>query len=123
MASKLSFIVFDSLGDDGVNQPKVSAIEILATGGEQYPLISVAQIADQTNTVGDVIESLGINASGGNPSENFSYSISSQPLGVTVEPANGLIYGAIDANASIGGLNNDGVYNVDVITSKLGSQL
>ncbi len=107
---------FDALGIDGVDQPKISAIEIL-TGGQFSP-ITVEPIADQTDQVGALIGNLGIAASGGDSNSNFSYSISGQPAGILVEPTNGLIYGTIENSALTGGLNNDGVHQVSVSVAK-----
>ena len=111
---------FESQGSDGADQPKVSAIEVL--GAVQYPVIQVAAIADQNNNTGDTVGSLGVNASGGNPSANFTYSIVGQPDGIQIEPTNGLIFGTISSAAAAGGPNGDGIHQVDVQVSKPGSE-
>ncbi|WP_411896261.1 malectin domain-containing carbohydrate-binding protein, partial [Winogradskyella sp. A2] len=67
-------LLFDAEGADGVDEPKVSAIEVYSL--VQYPAISVDAIADQDNLVDDVISTLGVSASGGNPAANFTYAIS-----------------------------------------------
>ncbi len=110
---------FDTVGSDGVDQPKVSAIEVVS-GGSFAPIV-VQPISDQNNMVNDVIGSLGVSASGGDPNANFIYEISGQPDGIQIEPTNGLIYGTINSNSATGGINNDGVHNVTVSVSKLGS--
>ncbi|MCK0148347.1 PKD domain-containing protein, partial [Arenibacter sp. F26102] len=103
----------------GVDQPKISAIEILSANS-QFPSINVNPITNQNNNINDQI-SLGTSASGGDPDANFNFSISGQPSGVEIEPTNGLIFGNINASAVNGGPNGDGVHSVIVTVSKPGS--
>ncbi|WP_157805259.1 Kelch repeat-containing protein [Confluentibacter citreus] len=103
-----------------VENPLLNAIEIMAAS-PQYPSITVNPITDQANLIGDVISTLGVSASGGNPNNNFTYAISGQPLGIDIEPTNGLIYGTIDPTACTGGENNDGVHSVTVTVEKIGA--
>ena len=113
-------INFSSLTEvGGADQPKVSAIEVIG-GTSQFPPITVDPIADQISLVGDVAN-LGISASGGDPGENFSYSISGQPLGIDIEPTNGMIFGTIANGALNGGPHADGFHQVTVAADKPGS--
>uniref|UniRef100_UPI00047BDC8D malectin domain-containing carbohydrate-binding protein n=1 Tax=Arenibacter latericius TaxID=86104 RepID=UPI00047BDC8D len=105
--------------DGGVDQPKISAIEIL-TNNSQFPPINIDQIADQNNVVDDPI-SLSTSASGGDPNANFNFSISGQPSGLEIEPTNGLIFGTISSSAVNGGPNGDGIHSVMVTATKPGS--
>jgi hypothetical protein len=105
--------------DGGADQPKVSAIEIRKDLGN-FPSLNLSPIANQTNLVNENVD-FGVTATGGDPNVNFAYSISGQPSGITIEPTNGLIYGSVDAIATSGGVNNDGVHNVTVTVSKTGS--
>ena len=100
-----------------IQDPIVNAIEIL---GIQYPDISIDPIADITNCELEISDFSAI-ATGGNPSQNFTYSISGQPSGIQIEPTNGLIFGTIDSSAVSGGPSNDGVHLVTVTVSKPGS--
>lgn len=100
-----------------IENPLISALEIL---GVQYPVINVNSIphivsCDYSNA------DFGVSASGGNPADNFTYEISGQPLGINIEPTNGLIFGNIDSTAVNGGPNNDGIHEVTVTVSKPGS--
>ncbi|MET7030280.1 PKD domain-containing protein [Sediminicola luteus] len=106
-------------GVGGVDQPKLSALEIYENN-TQFPPIVVNPIADQINEVGD-ISNLNVTASGGDPQANFSYSISGQPAGIAIESTNGQIYGTIGASAASGGPNGDGTHSVSVTVSKSGS--
>ncbi len=103
----------------GVDQPKVAAIEVYGQNA-QYPPIVVAPIANQFNAVGGV-PNFNVNASGGNPAANFTYTISGQPAGVQIEPTNGHIFGTIAAGAATGGPSGDGNHTVSVTASKPGS--
>ncbi|WP_418511578.1 malectin domain-containing carbohydrate-binding protein [Corallibacter sp.] len=100
-----------------LQDPLINAIEIM---GIQYPEILVYPIADQSNCELEFAD-FAVVASGGNPSDNLLYEMSGQPLGVHMEPTNGLIFGTIDESAVTGGPNSDGVYQVTVTVSKPGS--
>ncbi|WP_452228115.1 HYR domain-containing protein [Lacinutrix sp. MEBiC02404] len=100
-----------------IENPMVNAIEILAL---QASDIIIDPIADITNCVLEISDFSAI-ANGGSTSENFTYSISGQPSGLQIEPTNGLIFGTINPSAITGGLNSDGVHQVTVTVSKLGS--
>lgn len=113
-------IDFSSLASvGGVDQPKISAIEIIA-GGSQFPPLTVNPIADQSGQVGQTTD-LSVSASGGDPNANFTYSISGQPLGIDIEPTNGLIFGTIANEAINGGPNGDGEHQVTITVVKPGS--
>ncbi|EAR01118.1 putative secreted protein [Maribacter sp. HTCC2170] len=103
----------------GIDQPKVSAIEILS-GGVTFPPLILEPIVDQANVINDNI-SFGVTATGGDSNANFTYQISGQPDGVQIEPTNGLISGIISSAAASGGANNDGQHVVSVAVSKPGS--
>ncbi|HMC02138.1 MAG TPA: malectin domain-containing carbohydrate-binding protein, partial [Flavobacteriaceae bacterium] len=100
-----------------IEAPAVNAIEIL---GLQYPEIEVDPIEDIISYDGDYLD-FTVVASGGNPADNFTYSISGQPDGIIIEPTNGLVSGTIQSSAVIGGPNNDGVHIVTITVSKPGS--
>jgi hypothetical protein len=112
-------LIFDAEGSDGVNQPKVSAIEVFSFS--QYPGISIDNIVAQHNIIGDEISTLEIAASGGNPSADFTFAIAGEPDGIFIEPISGLIYGTLSPSAVFGGPENNGVHQVLVTVSKLGS--
>ncbi|MDU8885505.1 malectin domain-containing carbohydrate-binding protein [Yeosuana sp. MJ-SS3] len=100
-----------------IEAPVVNAIEIL---GLQYPIIQVDPISDMISFEGDYLD-FTVVASGGNPADNFSYSISGQPDGIAIEPTNGLVSGTIQSTAVTGGPNSDGIHNVTITVSKPGS--
>ncbi|MEJ1222370.1 PKD domain-containing protein [Sediminicola sp. 1XM1-17] len=103
-----------------VENPLVNAIEI-RVDNSQYPPIFIDPIADQDNQVGES-STISVGASGGDPNANFTYSISGQPVGINIEPTNGQIFGTINADASEGGPNGDGIHLVTVVVTKPGSQ-
>ena len=104
----------------GERHPVINAIEIL--GNETaFPPITVDPIADQSNLINDSV-SLSAMASGGDPNLGFTYDISGQPLGLSINQTTGEISGMVDANAATGGPNNDGIYQVTVAVGKSGSQ-
>ncbi|WP_452225879.1 malectin domain-containing carbohydrate-binding protein [Lacinutrix cladophorae] len=100
-----------------LENPMVNAIEILAL---QASDIIIDPIADITSCALEISDFSAI-ANGGSTSENFTYAISGQPSGLQIEPTNGLIFGTIDASATTGGLNSDGIHQVTVTVSKPGS--
>jgi hypothetical protein len=100
-----------------LNSALINAIEIL---GLEYPIIEMVPIADKTNIEGDnPVET--VNATGGNPLDNFTYVINGQPDGITIEPTTGEFLGTISASAFTGGPNNDGIHDVTITVSKPGS--
>jgi len=100
-----------------LNSAMINAIEIL---GLEYPIIEVDPIADKTNAEGDnPVET--VIASGGNPVENFTYEISGQPDGITINSTTGEFIGTISSSAATGGPNNDGIHEVTITVSKPGS--
>lgn len=95
-------------GVGGIDQPKLSALEVLGNTVQGTPIL-VDPIANQTSTLGERLNgSLGVSASGGDG--NLKYSAVGLPPGVVIEPTNGQIGGTIASSASV---NNP--YNV-VIT-------
>jgi hypothetical protein len=56
-------------------------------------------------------------ASIGNPTFDFSYSISGQPNGITIDSSSGEISGIVDAAALSEGPNSNGLHFVTVIVS------
>ncbi len=102
-----------------VNDPLVHAIEVVE-GTITYPPLTMDPIEDQANNVNDNIDFF-TTAFGGNPNENFTYSISGQSAGVDIEPTNGHIFGTVASGAENGGPAFNGIYNVTVTASKPGS--
>ena len=94
-------ISFSSLAvDGGMDQPKVSAIEVVEDTGQGIP-ITVSPIAAQTSLVGEQLNgSLSVIASGGDG--NLSYNAIGLPPGLFIEPTNGQIGGTVSASAQIG---------------------
>lgn len=80
-----------------VDNPLINAIEIL--GSPITPPISVDAIANQTNEIDDNVY-LEVIASGGDPMENFTYSATNLPTGISIEPTTGVIDGMIDPGAA-----------------------
>ncbi|GLU44907.1 hypothetical protein Musp01_25310, partial [Muricauda sp. NBRC 101325] len=80
------------------HDPIISGIEIIEafdSGNE----ISVQQLANQKNNVGDALNgSLFVQASGGDG--NLQFSASGLPPGVTIEPTNGQIGGSIESGSA-----------------------
>lgn len=113
-------LTLDALGTDGVDQPKLSAIEIVTNNN--YPSITVSPISNQNNIEGYTIDSLTVSATGGNPDTNFTYTISGQPNGILIDPSSGLIYGTLSTDTSTGGSNSDSLYSVIVSVTKNGSE-
>ena len=109
-------VVFEHAGTEN---PVLQAIEVMVSTSINDP-ITIAPIADQFNAVGDQ-STLTVSAIGGDSDENFMYTISGQPEGISVEPTNGQIFGTISTNAITGGPNNDGAHNVNIEVSKPGS--
>jgi len=93
-------MVFSALAETGgVDQPKVSAIEVIEDTGQGIP-ISVAPIVAQTSLVGEQLDgSLSVVASGGEG--NLSYSAANLPPGLFIEPTNGQIGGTVSQFALV----------------------
>ena len=102
-------------GLDGISEP-VSSTRWISIE-DQFPILEIDPISDQSNEVGESIN-LTISASGGDPDGNVTYTISGQPLGLSIEPTNGQIIGTVDVSALNGGPNNDGTHFVNVIATK-----
>ncbi|WP_104734348.1 malectin domain-containing carbohydrate-binding protein [Hanstruepera ponticola] len=100
-----------------LQNPIINAIEVL---GISYPPLNIEPIADRSDCELELSD-FQAEGSGGNPADNLVYSISGQPLGIDIEPTNGLIFGVIDETAVNGGPNSDGVYEVTITVSKPGS--
>ncbi|WP_339144455.1 Kelch repeat-containing protein, partial [Croceitalea sp. MTPC5] len=114
-------LYFDALGPDGVDQPKLSALELYTSSPSDFPIITASPIANQFNEMGGIVSGLTAMASGGDPSANFIFSIAGQPEGIGIDSVTGEISGIIDSGASVGGTNGDGIYNVTVTVAKAGS--
>ncbi len=95
-----------------VENPLINGIEILGNGSTIHPPISVAPIASQSHQEGDLVN-LTVNASGGDPNENFSFSASGLPNGLQIEPTTGLIFGTLASGSS-----GASPYNTSVTVSK-----
>ncbi len=102
---------------DGDNSPSTISLTAVLT---DFPPLVLDPITDQFNEVGES-SSLVISASGGDPNENVTYSISGQPAGLDIEPTNGQIIGSIDPSALTGGPAGDGIHSVTITASKPGS--
>ncbi|MDT0646275.1 malectin domain-containing carbohydrate-binding protein [Zunongwangia sp. F260] len=101
-----------------VQNPLVNAIEIFA--GE-FGEIVVDSIVNQQDSPGDVVD-FAVVARGGSVAENFEYTISGQPDGISIEPSNGQIFGKINLTALSGGAAHDGIHRVVVTADKPGSE-
>ncbi|WP_224484392.1 PKD domain-containing protein [Robertkochia aurantiaca] len=100
-----------------VENPQVNAIEIISGSAGNYPALTLAAIEDRRDLPGEIID-FTVSASGGDPNENTSYSISGQPAGIDIEPTNGQIFGTISEAALTGGPAGDGVHQVTVTVDK-----
>ncbi|MBL7473173.1 PKD domain-containing protein [Robertkochia sediminum] len=113
-------IYFSSLtADGGVDQPKISGIEIIGIDGTGITPLALQNIPDQNSAEGESVE-ISVSASGGDPQQNYTYALSGAPEGIQIEPTNGLISGVIASGAATGGPASDGVYNVTVTVSQSG---
>ena len=92
--------------------PLINGIEILGTGAIGGPPIIIDPIANQINELGET-PVLNVIASGGEANENFAFSATGLPPGLTLEPTNGSILGTISSN-----VNDAMLYNVEVTVSK-----
>jgi N-acetylneuraminic acid mutarotase len=98
-----------------VENPLINGIEILSVGGSLPPPITITAIPNQSHAEGDLIN-LPVLASGGNPTENFSFTATGLPPGIQIEPTTGLIFGTIAMGASSGS-----VYTSTITVTKPGS--
>ena len=98
-----------------VENPLINGIEILTSGGQTTPPITVAAIPDQNNQEGDLVN-ITVAASGGDTNENFSFSATSLPQGIQIEPTTGLVFGTIADGAAAGS-----TYSSVVTVSKPGN--
>jgi len=90
--------------------PLINGIEIL--GRSNGRPIATKPTPDRYNYVGDRVSGF-LTALGGNPNENFEYSISGQPPGVSMlDPTTGYFGGNVEAGAEKGGPKGDGIYTV-----------
>ncbi|WP_251795812.1 MULTISPECIES: malectin domain-containing carbohydrate-binding protein [unclassified Arenibacter] len=92
--------------------PLINAIEILGAGSVANIPISIDPVANQINNPGDT-PTLNITASGGDPNENFTFTVTGLPPGLSIEPTQGAILGTISSYAE-----DAGQYNVTVTVSK-----
>ncbi|GGW32907.1 malectin domain-containing carbohydrate-binding protein [Arenibacter certesii] len=92
--------------------PLINAIEILGAGRVVDMPIQIDPVANQINNPGD-IPALNITASGGDPNENFTFTVTGLPPGLSIEPTQGAILGSISSN-----VEDAGQYNVTVTVSK-----
>ncbi|SKB46160.1 malectin domain-containing carbohydrate-binding protein, partial [Maribacter arcticus] len=99
--------------------PIVSAIEIIEVDSSN-PTLTISSIANQSNDIDEVVN-FNASASGGDPGEDIIYYISGQPDGISIDSSSGQISGTIEATASIGGPNSNGVHKVVVTANKRGS--
>ncbi len=100
--------------------PLINGIEIL--GNAAGIPISVGAVQDQRNAVGDVVSRV-FTATGGDPTEPFTFTLSGQPDGISIlDASTGLYGGTIQAGAETGGPNNDGIYPVTLTVEKPSSE-
>lgn len=121
-----AMLSFDATVSDGeltisfaheTENPLINAIEIIQP--QAATPLAITAIANQQHTVGNSID-IAVQGSGGNPAENYTYSISGQPDGIAIEPTNGQIFGVIAATAVDGGIAHNGVHTVTVTLSQPG---
>ncbi len=100
-----------------VENPLINAIEVVFL---DIPPVAADPIADQTNEVGNIIEGNDITviASGGDPQDAFTYALTGQPNGITIDASTGEITGRIADDAITGGPNMDGIHNALLTVSK-----
>lgn len=92
--------------------PLINAIEILGAGDVVNSPIMINPIANQINNLGET-PNLNITASGGDPNENFTFTATGLPPGLSIEPTQGAILGTISPYAT-----DAGQYDVTVTVSK-----
>ncbi|MDJ0788590.1 MAG: putative Ig domain-containing protein [Myxococcota bacterium] len=82
-----------------IQNPIINGIEILS-GGSASVAIDVVPVPDQSSLEGDLIN-LPVIASGGDTG-TFSFSATSLPTGLQIEPTTGLIFGTVATGAAAG---------------------
>jgi len=102
-----------------VENPLINAIEILRRPDSPITPLVLNTIEERTDTVGTTIN-LAVATTGGDPSKNYTYTISGQPDGIDIEPTNGHIFGTIAETALDGGIAHDGIHNVIVTVEQEG---
>lgn len=102
---------------EGKNNPILSGIEVMADPN-QVPDIVLEPITDRFSDVNEPIEAFSAKAIGGLIGETFEYSLTGQPLGISIDPNSGEISGTVDQNAVVDSANGDGNYTVTVEASK-----
>ena len=95
-----------------VENPLINAIEILGAGSIVNSPIMIDPVVNQVNNPGDT-PNLNVTASGGDPNENFTFSATGLPKGLSIEPTQGAILGAISSYVT-----DAGQYDVTVTVSK-----
>ncbi len=115
-------LIVSSGGVDGFSNLTLSTRWLQLEAEESHPPITLDQVANKFNDELENIGTIAITASGGNLYDIFTFGISGQPTGITINAASGVVTGTIGANAASGGTNNDGVYSVTISASKLDSQ-
>tara|TARA_B100001179_G_C18602890_1_gene411634 strand:- start:1933 stop:5316 length:3384 start_codon:yes stop_codon:yes gene_type:complete len=113
-------IYFSSLDEDGGSRhPIINAIEILGHQ-EAFEELVFETIPNLTTNISSVIDR-NVIVSGGNQDEDFNFSISGQPIGISINPLTGKIQGTVSETAISGGVNKNGIHHVTVTVSQEGS--
>jgi PKD repeat protein len=102
-----------------VENPTIKGIEIFQVAGG-FPVLTLDPIADVQGQGGAGVNFSAV-ASGGDPGEPFTYYISGQPEGISIDPATGQISGTVAFEAGVGGPAGDGVHLTRVSVMKPGS--
>lgn len=92
--------------------PLINAIEILGAGSIVNSPIMIDPIVNQFNNPGET-PILNVTASGGDPNENYTFSVTGLPPGLSIEPTQGAILGTISSYET-----DAGQYDVTVTVSK-----
>lgn len=125
VAGMLSFPVSVSDGElnlsfgHEVENPTLNAIEIFRVN-PAFPTLTLDLIADQNSAGGEQLN-LATSAFGGDPSEGFSFYMTGQPEGLSIDEETGVISGTVDFQAASGGPNGNGVHVVRVSVLKPGA--
>ena len=83
-------------------------------------VLTFAAIADQSSLIDDVVD-LGVVVTGGDVNEPLSFVMSGAPAGLSIDSSSGQVTGTIDASAAFGGPSLDGIHQVTITASRLGS--
>ncbi|MFC4094728.1 malectin domain-containing carbohydrate-binding protein [Euzebyella saccharophila] len=111
-------IHFDSRDQvGGERHPVINAIEVLGEQTQDQEL-NLQPISNKIDDVNDVVNDQVI-VSGGDPTQNYTYSISGQPDGITID-SSGNLTGTITELALAGGENKNGIHDVTVTVSQQG---